>query len=122
MGLDVNDIVKKNPDLAMPEGLSAGAEEAWRLVVRTAVERGLEYTGGSRVFYSPQEWRDRGEQYGTNSELVIVYDGSDVGRLFSLDKDMTADYVNLNAMSETLHSVGFFAEECTCWYAALYKG
>ena len=33
---------------------------------------------GDAFFCSPKVWRARGENYGLNSDLVLVYDGSDL--------------------------------------------
>jgi len=107
--------------LLMPEGLSEHGQRAWRVIVDALKERGLEDTGGCKVFYSPREWRERGEEYGTDSELIVVYDGADAKYLFSLDADMDMSYRNTEYMNNKLHEAGLYAGECTCWYSAIYE-
>jgi len=98
-------------DLRRPEGLSARGEEAWRAVTSFLSERGLTQTGGCRAFYSPEEWRKRGEKYGVNSELVIVYDGGDVRAVCGMGR---------GPVDDRLKALGLYIEECTGWYSAVY--
>lgn len=89
--------------------------------------------GGCRAFYTPQEWEDRGEQYGQEAELIVVYDGGDLGYYFNMDRsyDMTCmaaeagfkpePYATYEKMRKALEAIGFYAEECTGWYSAIYK-
>lgn len=71
-------------------------------------------TGGCRAFYSPEEWGQRGEDYGTDSELVIVHDGGDL----SVAGGYSPVWEKINA---ALHERGLWAEQCTGWYSAVYK-
>lgn len=75
-------------------------------------------TGGCRPFYSVEEWEDRGEQYGTSSELIVVHDGGDHARYFNMDY---MDYKSVEEMNEALFEIGYYAEQCTSWYSAIYK-
>lgn len=109
------------PDLAMPLGLSELGQRAYQAIIDKAEEFGLMYTGGCKVFYSPKEWRERGEEHGLNSELIIVYDGADIGHLFSLDKDTDGSYRHIDVIQKALEHLGLYTEECTCWYSAVYK-
>lgn len=108
------------PELAMPRQLSVLGRHIWLEIVMTAHELQCCGCGGCKAFYSPQEWRSRGESYGHNAELVVVYDGSALGLLFSLDKD-EPHYKNVNAMAANLKQLGCYSEEQTCWYSAVYR-
>lgn len=71
-----------------------------------------------RNFYSPAEWRARGERYGLQSELIVVHDGGDLASFFN------PDYMCWNlqtTMNEALEKAGYYAEPCTSWYTAIYK-
>ena len=112
-----------NKEFAIPTGLSRKGRKAAQTIVKTAKEVfGPDVsTGGCVSFYSPKEWAERGESYGQNSELIVVYDGGDLRYLMSLDAayDM-GSYEWTEKMREALSSLGLFAEECTCWYSAVY--
>jgi hypothetical protein len=98
-------------DWDIPEGLSTLgllAAEAFR---QQAVQQGLTHAGDCKVFYSPEEWRERGESYGAESELVVVYDGSEARYLAEFN----------DGMARALEKEGLFVECCTHWYAAVYK-
>lgn len=72
----------------------------------------------SSNIYSAREWRDRGEEWGRNSKLIIVHDGGD-----------HAPYMNLDYGSHSLHDKlinflrdhGYWMELCTGWYTAIYS-
>lgn len=73
-------------------------------------------------FYSPSEWSQRGEDYGTKSLLIVTYDGSELARFFSMDECYNiGSYDSYEALQECLNESGYFFEECTCWYSAIYK-
>ncbi len=101
----------------MPENLSEKGKKAWQIIHDYITATKLDYTGGCRTFYSPGEWRARGEEYGTNSELIVVYDGGDVRECF----DSEFKYDHEEAIREKLDQVGLYAERCTGWYSAIYS-
>lgn len=113
-------------DLAMPEGLSPRGEKAYRAIMKFLKARGLTGTQGCKVFYSPEEWKERGEQYGTESVLVVVYDGADARRCFSMDacyeraRPGTNCYEPFEALQEELGKLDMYSQECTGWYSAVY--
>jgi hypothetical protein len=104
--------------LTRPEKLSDLGNAAYDRIMEYLHEKGLTNTGGCKTFYSPKEWADRGEDYGTDSLLIIVHDGGDHARAFSWDYE---DYKTIEGMVETLKPLGLFPEQCTCWYSAIYK-
>lgn len=76
------------------------------------------YTGGCRTFYSPAEWRQRGEEYGLKSALIICHDGGDVATFFNPNYGC---YKRMEALQEALSHAGYWAEQCTNWYTAIYR-
>jgi hypothetical protein len=70
------------------------------------------------VFYTPEEWAARGEEYGTKSALVVTHDGGDHASYFNFDY---MRYKSIDKMMEALAAIGYYAEQCTCWYSAIYK-
>ena len=62
----------------MPEGLSPKGEAAYDAIMACLKKHEATNTGGCRVFYSPQEWAERKETYGTKAELIVVHDGGDL--------------------------------------------
>jgi hypothetical protein len=74
--------------------------------------------GGCRTFYTPAEWRERGESYGRDSVLIVVHDGGDAAAAFSWDYECH----NLReSLSDKLAAMGLYAEQCTSWYSAIYE-
>lgn len=105
--------------LAIPEGIGPRGREAAETILRRLKQIDPDvYTGGCKTFYSPEEWAARGEKYGHASVLVVVYDGGEVRPHFSMDAE---DYQLVDAMQAALAEHGLYAEECTCWYAAIYN-
>jgi hypothetical protein len=74
--------------------------------------------GGCKAFYSPKEWKARGESYGADSLLIICHDGGDLAHLCNFD------YECYKAMEEfrvfLRDTYGVRPEPCTCWYTAVY--
>ena len=101
-----------------PEGLSPTGEAAHAVIMKFLTKKRLVSSGGCKVFYSPAEWRERGEEYGTESELIVVYDGGDHRCAFNMDCEC---YKTIDQLQEELHKVGCFFEEATCWYGSVYK-
>jgi hypothetical protein len=105
---------KKHP---MPEGLSELGQAAYTAIIALLKKKRIKI-GDGKVFYSPAEWAARGERYGNNAELVIVYDGERLGDAFSYDRE---NYKMIEEMDETLKATGTYSEQCTTWYSAIYK-
>ena len=74
--------------------------------------------GGCRAFYTPEQWTARGEHYGCNSLLVLVYDGGDLSNVISLDASNGRAFFELD--EELRKKFGVYIEHCTHWYAAVY--
>lgn len=110
--------------LAKPDGLDEKGERAYEVVMAFLKARGMTYTGGCKAFYSPKEWRERGEEYGLESCLIVTHDGGDHARAFSFDAchvhGRPEEYEPCESMQDALGKVGCFAEQCTVWYTAIY--
>jgi hypothetical protein len=112
-----------NAFIAQPKGLSKKGRQAYRAIVDALRKHGLVYTGGGRAFYSPKEWKDRGEDYGTESQLVVVYDGGDLFYVFnsSMHSEFEKPANVREEIDKRLADFGLYVEECTGWYAAVYE-
>lgn len=102
----------------MPSNLSKEGKIAYKTIMEVMEDTFNIDTGGCTTFYSPKEWIDRKEDYGTKSELIIVYDGGTVGDFFNYEN---FNYDLINKMDQALKIVGLYTEQCTNWYSALYK-
>lgn len=103
-------------DFEIPDGLSAEGKRAARALIDLA---GAEATGGGcRAFYTPAEWRARGEEYGLTAELIVVHDGGAFAPMLNLDYQRYDDY---DKVVVALSRVGTWVEACTCWYSAVYR-
>lgn len=74
--------------------------------------------GGCRAFFTPDEWRDRGEKYGVESALVLVHDGGALAPYCNLDY---MEYDKIEALGAAMNKLGYYVEQCTSWYSAVYK-
>jgi hypothetical protein len=83
----------------------------------TSMLGGKPSDGGCRTFYSPEEWRERGESYGRDSVLIVVHDGGDYAHAFNFDYGNWELRDQINA---ALAEAGYYAESCTSWYTAIY--
>jgi len=102
-------------DFDIPGDLCPRAEKAAEAIVRLL---GPDASGGGcRAFYSPEEWRERGETYGRKSLLVLVHDGGDLARHCNYDY---GDYKAVERLAETLKPFDLYVEACTSWYSAVY--
>lgn len=108
-------------DVARDFDVSALDGEA-RKVAEALVEYWREkdrlYAGGCKVFYSPEAWAERGEDYGTQAVLVLVHDGGDHAPTLNLDY---CDYKAYDDLQRALRGMGYFVEQCTGWYSAVYR-
>lgn len=107
-------------DWKIPAGLSAKARAAAKAIRKFAFEKGLDDSGGP-IFYSPKQWRERGESYGESCELIVVYDGADIRTALSFDRAYDfGSYAPLEELAAELRRLGVYAEECTCWFSGIY--
>lgn len=104
-------------EFAIPKGLSKIGLKVAKAIRSYAKKRNLR-SYGNTTFYSTQQWKDRKEDWGTESELIIVHDGGDIARFFNYDY---GDYDEIERMNKILKRYGLYFESCTCWYSAIYK-
>jgi hypothetical protein len=115
-----------NRDLIKPDGLSEAGQKAYAIIVAYLKANNLTCTE-LRVFYAPAEWIERGHEYGTKAQLIVMYDGAtSLKRVFSMDacyamaRPGVDCYALYEGMQAKLNEAGMFFEECTGWYAAIY--
>ena len=126
--------IAETRDLDMPDGLDDAGRRAHEIITAYLSAHGRTATGGGKAFYSPTEWAAREEKYGTESHLVVVYDGGALRPVFSMDAAYELDcahyqktgdgrepYALYEGMQEKLREAGLYFEECTRWYAAVYS-
>ena len=108
-----------NTDFQIPDGLSKKGEASAKALIKLAQKmNGSEASGGGcRAFYTPEQWKERGEEYGLGSELIVVHDGGDLCPFLNWDYEC---YDAVDKSVEALKKVGTYAESCTCWYTAIY--
>jgi hypothetical protein len=113
----IEGIAMKLSDGTIMSDLSEDGNKALQIIKEFLASRGI--VSEDENFCAPQKWNDR---YGTNSELVIQYDGSSLRRVFSMDACYDArSYEPYEKLQELLAVSGLYFEECTGWYAAVYK-
>lgn len=104
--------------LEKPDNLSELGEKAYNAILQFLQEHEITETGGCKAFYSPTEWKEKGETYGLGSELVVCHDGGDHALAFCHEKEA---YSIMELMSKALEPLGLYSEQCTGWYSAIYK-
>ena len=108
-----------NPDWDIPTGLSVKATKGAEIIRAFASEHDLMFTGGCRIFVNPTEWK---QQYGGNSLLIVVHEGTASDVCLSLDGAYDrGSYDLFEALSKKLRGVGVYLEQCTRCYSALYE-
>ena len=103
------------------EGLTAKQKKIAKVITKLIKQKsgGREPSGGGcKAFYTPKEWKERGEEYGTTSELILVHDGGDMAPYCNWDY---CSYEMVEALSDVLRAEGYFVEQCTSWYSAVYE-
>jgi hypothetical protein len=68
--------------------------------------------------YTPLDWSIRGESYGTESELVVTHDGGCWAPFMSHDYQ---EYSLMEKLNKALEEHGYYVEQCTGWYSAIYE-
>lgn len=77
---------------------------------------------GERMFYTPEEWSERGEEYGTDSVLVVVHEACDAAIAISMDGAYysNASYKHFGRLDQQLRSKGMYLEGMYSWCSAVY--
>ena len=74
--------------------------------------------GGCKAFYSQSEWIERKEKYGSKALLILCHDGGDLAPFCNLDY---CAYESYEALQSAMNKKGFYIEQCTSWYSAVYQ-
>lgn len=98
------------------EGLTGDCLKVAKIVRKVVGTKASD--GGCQPFYTPQAWEARGEKYGTGSVLVLVHDGGDLAPFCNYDYEQ---YDRIEKFSKALAEDGFYVENCTSWYSAVYR-
>jgi len=101
----------------MPDGLSSNGKKAYKAIMQVLIDNDALDTGGCKTFYSPAEWKARGEEFCLGAELIIVYDGGGVAPFFNYDYEC---YGAIDLMDKALDEVGLYSEQGTSWYSGVY--
>ena len=105
---------------AVPTGLSRKARKLALALAKLAKQRN--WFAGQKVFYSPQEWNDRGEPFGKNAALIILHEGGDHAPFFSMDYSYEAgSYEDYENQINFLKEHGFWSEGMYRWSSAIYE-
>lgn len=102
-------------DLDFPPDLSERGRLAAQTILDFAKSKGSTDTGGCRAFYSPAEWKDRHESYGTEGVLIVCHDGGCFYDLLPVSAESSME------IGDALSALGFTLEQCTAWYSAVYE-
>ena len=74
---------------------------------------------GCKAFRTPKYHKDhQGEQFGHGAALILVHDGGDLAPFCSYDYGC---YSLIDALDKELEKEGYYKEQCTTWYTAVYK-
>jgi hypothetical protein len=116
--LDAHWLVQVERDLAIPRGLSRRGKEAARLILDFLLAEGLTRNCGCQAFYHPKEWKERGEEFGHDALLILVYDSGDMLDFMDPVKGQGKIF---DRFDQNLHRHDFVLELCTHWYSAIYN-
>jgi hypothetical protein len=84
------------------------AEQAFIEVIESM---GMDLEGLS--FYSPKQWRDRGESYCLDADLIVVFEEHMLYEM--LLEGIVSDLI------DELGARGYWFEQGTSWYLGVYK-
>jgi hypothetical protein len=111
----INVSIKVKDDLEIPEGLTEDQTNLCKSIVKWLKDKELTKTGGCKAFHNPVTWD---EKFGNKSELIICHDGGDLAHVCNMDY---SNYDLIDEFQDFLNQLGYYAEQCTTWYSAIYK-
>ena len=93
-------------DLAIPSGLNEKGRLAAMTILKVLVSERFSFTGGCRMFWTPEEWQQRGWELNPECVvLVVVHDGP--MRVFFTPE---SEWTRHDRMDRALRNHGMFAE------------
>lgn len=111
---------------AVPTGLSRNARKLALAIVKLAKERN--WYAGQKVFWSPKEWKEKGERYGEGAAFIVIHEGGDHAPYFSMDHAYeTGSYKQYEEQLKLLSEHDFWSEGIYRWstsineYKEIYK-
>ena len=102
---------------AIPSELCAKGRDAAAVIVAFLKKRDMSDPCGGGRFYTPDEWEERGEQYGIGSLLIITHDGGEHAPAFNWDYEA---YDLMEELRQELSKIDVYVEQCTSWFSAIY--
>lgn len=99
------------------DALSKKGVEAAQTILAFLEKENITDHGGGGKFYGPEEWEERGEQYGLGSLLIITHDGGEHAPAFNWDYEC---YDLMEDLRQELQKIGVYVEQCTSWFSAIY--
>lgn len=93
-------------DCCNPTCLIASVIKSW------AIFYDIDLTDTS--FYTPEEWKSRGEPWGDNSVLSITFEGE----LYNVINE--GSYKEVNVLIDRLKEIGYFGEQGFAWSMHFY--
>lgn len=104
------------PDIGFePPVATSRTMEAYAIVEKWRKAKGYTHTGGCRLYYSGEEWAERGEQFGKGAILILVHDGGDLSNYNGPTEPLRDEGLRL-----ALYAADMWIESCTGWYDAIY--
>lgn len=104
-------------DFDVPDNATEEQKTLCKLITSWCVDRKLVSTGGCKVFYTAEDWLNRGQVYGREATLIIAHDGGDMARVCNIDYEA---YDLVDKFAKFLETHGYYMEQCTSWYSAIY--
>ena len=104
----------------VPTGLTRESR-AIAYAIRKVAEQNQWNSGGQKVFWSPAEWREKGERW--NSDILnLLFEGGDHAPSFSLDYSYNRNgYSDYELMLELLKEHGVYSEQYFSWAGGIFK-
>jgi hypothetical protein len=113
---------KLGPEWDIPTGLTRKARNLIHKIREYAKDRKWDSGGHRKIFYSPEEWRERGEHFGTNAAFVILHECGDHAKYFSLDAAYDCGtYAYHDEFFHWLKDNGFWSEQLYRWSSGVYE-
>lgn len=110
----MNDVHEQWP---IPAGLTEAGRRAATAITEFLIAHNLTDHYGGGKFYTPEQWAERGEEYGTDSLVILTHDGGQHAPAFNYayENDKLRERMAAHLRRHQLR-----VEQCTAWYSAVY--